>query len=131
MGVPAFFLHFNLTILVKEIVIMEEKTFVTNLYNEKAKNDSNSRDLANSLNILSKTVFGDINRFIFELLQNADNATSASASNIQLRACQYLVWAILDCLCKCNNVPIWISHVTYPVTPISVRCLAYHFSPGL
>jgi len=78
----ALFLHFNLSIIVKKFVIMEEKEFVTKLYNEKAKNDSNSRDLANSLNILSKTVFGDINRFIFELLQNADDATSTSKGDI-------------------------------------------------
>lgn len=51
-----------------------EKEFIENLYKEKAKNDSNSEDLANTLNILSKTVFGDINRFVFELLQNADDS---------------------------------------------------------
>ena len=45
------------------------KQIVENRFAEKAKNDSNSQDLANGLNILSKTVFGEINRFIFELLQ--------------------------------------------------------------
>jgi hypothetical protein len=58
-----------------------EKKFVDSIYQEKAKNDSNSRDLANSLNILSKTVFGDINRFVFELLQNADDSPSNGTSN--------------------------------------------------
>src|SRR5690606_7345834 len=53
---------------------MKEREFVENLYNEKARNDSNSEDLANTLNILSKTVFGDVNRFVFELLQNADDS---------------------------------------------------------
>jgi len=53
---------------------MQERQFIESLYEEKAKNDSNSQDLANSLNILSKTVFGDVNRFVFELLQNADDS---------------------------------------------------------
>lgn len=53
---------------------MEEKILIQELYNEKTKNDSNSKSLANLLNILTKTVFGDANRFIFELLQNADDS---------------------------------------------------------
>lgn len=60
-----------------------EKTFIENLFKEKAKNDSNSEDLANTLNILSKTVFGDVNRFVFELLQNADDSPNAD-KNITL-----------------------------------------------
>lgn len=58
-----------------------ERSIVDNIYNEKAKNDSNSRDLANSLNILSKTVFGDVNRFLFELLQNADDSSIVGSGN--------------------------------------------------
>lgn len=58
-----------------------ERSIVENIYKEKAKNDSNSRDLANSLNILSKTVFGDVNRFVFELLQNADDSSINGTSN--------------------------------------------------
>lgn len=58
-----------------------EKSLVDSIYIEKAKNDSNSRDLANSLNILSKTVFGDVNRFVFELLQNADDASIDGIGN--------------------------------------------------
>lgn len=53
---------------------MEEKEFVNGLFREKTRNDSNSKSLANLLNILTKTVFGDANRFIFELLQNADDS---------------------------------------------------------
>lgn len=53
---------------------MEEKEYVNGLFKEKTKNDSNSKSLANLLNILTKTVFGDANRFIFELLQNADDS---------------------------------------------------------
>jgi hypothetical protein len=52
------------------------KEFVDTIHEEKAKNDSNSRDLARTLNVLSKTVFGEVNRFIFELLQNADDSSS-------------------------------------------------------
>jgi hypothetical protein len=59
-----------------------EKRIIENIYTEKAKKDSNSRDLANSLNILSKTVFGDVNRFVFELLQNADDASINGTGNI-------------------------------------------------
>lgn len=58
-----------------------EKSIIESIYAEKAKNDSNSRDLANSLNILSKTVFGDVNRFVFELLQNADDASINGVGN--------------------------------------------------
>ena len=58
-----------------------ERSIVESIYQEKAKNDSNSRDLANSLNILSKTVFGDVNRFLFELLQNADDSSINGSDN--------------------------------------------------
>lgn len=57
-----------------------KKAFIEKLYAEKAKNDSNSEDLANTLNILSKTVFGDINRFVFELLQNADDSPRSNGN---------------------------------------------------
>jgi hypothetical protein len=53
---------------------VEEKIFIQELYNEKTKNDSNSRTLANALDMFTKTVFEDSNRFIFELLQNADDS---------------------------------------------------------
>ncbi|MNW33039.1 hypothetical protein D3C74_99940 [compost metagenome] len=53
---------------------MEEKNFVQDLYDDKTKNDSNSKSLASLLNILTKTVFGDANRFVFELIQNADDS---------------------------------------------------------
>ncbi len=53
---------------------MKEKQLVESIFQEKAKSDSNSRDLANMLNVLTKTVFGEVNRFVFELLQNADDA---------------------------------------------------------
>ncbi|MFH5181605.1 sacsin N-terminal ATP-binding-like domain-containing protein [Paenibacillus sp. TAB 01] len=53
---------------------MEEKKFVQDLYDDKTKNDSNSKSLARLLNVLTKTVFGDANRFVFELIQNADDS---------------------------------------------------------
>lgn len=49
--------------------------FINQIYLEKAKNDSNSRDLAKTLDVLSKTVFGNVNRFVFELIQNADDSS--------------------------------------------------------
>src|ERR1700710_2955076 len=54
---------------------MNAKEIVDRIHGEKAKNDSNSKDLARTLNVLSKTVFGDVNRFVFELLQNADDSS--------------------------------------------------------
>lgn len=61
---------------------MEEKKFIQELYNEKTfRNDSISKSLANLLNILTKTVFGDANRFIFELIQNADDSPRESDNN--------------------------------------------------
>ncbi|WP_199117842.1 sacsin N-terminal ATP-binding-like domain-containing protein [Pedobacter sp. ASV28] len=71
------------------------KEFVDKIHQEKAKNDSNSRDLAHSLNVLSKTVFGEVNRFIFELLQNADDSSSdGSPINVQFKLLEnYLVFS--------------------------------------
>ncbi len=54
---------------------MNQKDIVEKIYNEKAKDDSNSKDLARTLDVLSKTVFGEVNRFVFELLQNADDSS--------------------------------------------------------
>lgn len=70
---------------------MQEKKFIEELYEEKAKNDSNSKSLANLLNILTKTVFGDANRFIFELIQNADDSpitTEVTDIEVELRLLQ-------------------------------------------
>jgi hypothetical protein len=76
---------------------MPEKLFIESLYAAKAKNDSNSSDLARGLNILSKTVFGDVNRFIFELLQNADDSADKKNSkelNVEFRLVEnYLVFS--------------------------------------
>ncbi|SQB46470.1 ATP-binding protein [Chryseobacterium jejuense] len=71
------------------------RDFIDNIYKEKAKNDSNSRDLARTLDVLSKTVFGDVNRFIFELLQNADDS-SESGNNVEVEfrlVDNYLIFA--------------------------------------
>jgi hypothetical protein len=38
---------------------MNAKEIVDRIHEEKAKNDSNSKDLARTLNVLSKTVFDD------------------------------------------------------------------------
>nr|WP_315171324.1 DUF3883 domain-containing protein [uncultured Flavobacterium sp.] len=71
------------------------KEFVDQIHIEKAKNDSNSRDLARTLNVLSKTVFGEVNRFIFELLQNADDSSSdGSPISVQFQLLDnYLVFS--------------------------------------
>lgn len=53
---------------------MQEKAFIESIYNESLRKDRISKGLANTLNILTKTVFGEANRFVFELLQNADDA---------------------------------------------------------
>ncbi len=60
---------------------MNPKAFIENIYSDKAKRDSNSQDLARALDVLSKTVFGDVNRFVFELLQNADDSPSETNNN--------------------------------------------------
>jgi hypothetical protein len=71
------------------------KEFVDTIHEEKAKNDSNSRDLARTLNVLSKTVFGEVNRFIFELLQNADDSSlDGSLINVRFQVLDnYLVFS--------------------------------------
>lgn len=51
-----------------------QRALVDQIFKEKTTNNSISLDLSNALNIISKTVFGEINRFIFELLQNADDS---------------------------------------------------------
>lgn len=63
---------------------MEFKEIVNRIYYEKAKNDSNSRDLARALNVLSQTVFGHVNRFVFELLQNADDSSNRNHEDINV-----------------------------------------------
>lgn len=71
------------------------KEFVDRIHDEKAKNDSNSMDLARTLNVLSKTVFGEVNRFVFELLQNADDSSSGGheiSVNFQLLE-NYLIFS--------------------------------------
>lgn len=71
--------------------LVQEKKIIEELYEEKAKNDSNSKSLANLLNILTKTVFGDANRFIFELIQNADDSpktTEVTDVEVELRLLQ-------------------------------------------
>ncbi|NFG41031.1 DUF3883 domain-containing protein [Clostridium botulinum] len=53
---------------------MEEKEFIRYLYENRTKDGEISGMLTRALNIFTKTVFGDDNRFIFELLQNADDS---------------------------------------------------------
>ena len=60
---------------------MQEKAFVEGIYNESLRRDRISKGLANTLNILTKTVFGEANRFVFELLQNADDAPKTNGSS--------------------------------------------------
>lgn len=64
---------------------MNSKEVVEKIYNEKAKCDSNSQDLARTLDVLSKTVFGNVNRFVFELLQNADDSSIGTETNIEVQ----------------------------------------------
>lgn len=61
------------------------KKLIDQIFTEKAKNDSNSQDLARSLDVLSQTVFGQVNRFIFELLQNADDAATKDHKQIDVQ----------------------------------------------
>jgi len=63
---------------------MNTEEIVNNIYKEKAKNDSNSKDLSRGLDVLSKTVFGDVNRFVFELLQNADDSSIEEKKDIKV-----------------------------------------------
>jgi len=64
---------------------MNAKDLVQQIFDEKFDNRSNSRDLARLINTLSKTVFGHINRFVFELLQNADDASNLDDAQIDVR----------------------------------------------
>lgn len=64
---------------------MEAKNLVDQIFTDKAKNDSNSNDLARTLDLLSKTVFGEVNRFVFELLQNADDAATKNGKQIDVQ----------------------------------------------
>lgn len=51
-----------------------KREFINNLHKEKAKNDPNSRSLARALKTLSNNIYGEPSRFIFELLQNANDS---------------------------------------------------------
>lgn len=57
-----------------------QKQLINELFTIKAKNDDNSKSLANLLNVLTNTVFGSTNRFVFELLQNADDSPNLQQS---------------------------------------------------
>src|SRR5689334_17098304 len=61
--------------------ISEAESFINHVYADRAKNDSNSTSLAFTLESNIETVFSSPDKFIFELLQNADDA---NAENIQL-----------------------------------------------
>lgn len=73
------------TNMIREQATMDEKKFIHDLYVEKTKNDPNSKTLANALDMITKTVFEDSNRFIFELIQNADDSpTKSGVANINV-----------------------------------------------
>lgn len=53
---------------------MNRKEFINQLFNDKAKNDSNSQTLTRTLKSIINTGFGSSNHFVLELLQNADDS---------------------------------------------------------
>ncbi|MGF7048247.1 hypothetical protein J2T13_002754 [Paenibacillus sp. DS2015] len=76
---------------------MYEKKIIQDLYVEKTKNDPNSKTLANALDMITKTVFEDSNRFIFELIQNADDSPIKSGVaniNVEIKLLEkYLIFS--------------------------------------
>ena len=76
---------------------MEEKEFIQSLYKNRTKDDDNTRILTNILNMFTKTGFGDDTRFIFELLQNADDSPNEKGTRsieVELRLLDnYLVFS--------------------------------------
>jgi HSP90 family molecular chaperone len=60
--------------------VMSEKEFIQALYDEKARQDSNTEDLARSLQLIASDIYTENERFVFELLQNADDAPSSTGT---------------------------------------------------
>ena len=59
---------------------LEPKQHIQKLFGQRARNDSNSVTLANTLNKDIETLFKGPHKFIFELLQNADDAGESKQS---------------------------------------------------
>ncbi|MCK9492898.1 MAG: hypothetical protein M0Q00_00865 [Acholeplasmataceae bacterium] len=59
---------------------MQERVFIENLNRKKSdyKNPEQAIDQANSCDSLSSDIYTDSKRFIYELLQNADDASCKS-----------------------------------------------------
>jgi len=56
---------------------MNKKEFINEIYNDKKQSDSNSRSLASMLESTIHTGFHDPHKFIYEILQNADDANAS------------------------------------------------------
>ncbi|WP_318507847.1 sacsin N-terminal ATP-binding-like domain-containing protein [Bacillus sp. T3] len=61
-----------------------EQSLIEELFYIKARNDDNSKSLASLLNVLTSTVFGSTNRFVFELLQNADDSPKQPGEGVKV-----------------------------------------------
>lgn len=57
------------------------KTHINDLFTDRARSDANSTTLANTLDKDIETVFNSPEKFIFELLQNADDASLSEQEN--------------------------------------------------
>lgn len=62
-------------------MMSKESELIAKIYSEKTKEDSNTEDLANALNTISKTVFSESERYIYELIQNADDSFDEKGNN--------------------------------------------------
>ncbi|RDD45006.1 hypothetical protein TrispH2_003203 [Trichoplax sp. H2] len=60
--------------------VIEEKSHIEKLFRQRAQNDTNSTTLANTLEKDIQTVFNSPEKFVMELLQNADDASCGDTS---------------------------------------------------
>lgn len=66
--------------------LSENKRFIEQLSKEKSeyKHPSQAEDLANSLDTLSDDIYSESERFIYELIQNADDASDDSTKGVSV-----------------------------------------------
>lgn len=62
----------------------EKKGHIEALYRKRARNDPNSVTLANTLDVLIDTALKGDNKYIYELLQNADDAAKNSHLHVDI-----------------------------------------------
>lgn len=98
---------------------MSPKEFIENLQKEKSdfKNQSQINDITNSLNTISSDIYSDANRFVYELLQNADDAAVDGSNEITINR-------VNNCLVLSHNGKIFSEQDIIALTSVGISTKA-------